>query len=51
MGLRSVAGGLMEKWVFLFCLALAHGCSGALRSAEEIALPTSVCKELVDPGP
>lgn len=40
----------MGKLVFLFCLALAHGCSGALGSAEEITLPTSVRKELLDSG-
>ena len=40
----------MGKWVFLLCLALAHGCSGALGSAKETALPTSVRKELLDPG-
>ena len=43
-------GGVMGKWVFLFCLALARGCSGALGSAKETALPTSVRKELLDPG-
>ena len=51
-GLRSVGGGggVMGKWMFLFCLALAHGCLGALGSTEHVTLPTSVRKELLVPG-